>query len=132
MLTHFGAGRGEPARGKSSKHPVRKVSEVLPKVFQNLGITEEVERQEVLVRWAEVVGERIAAVTDATAVSRGVLFVRVVSSGWLTELNLMRHNILRRLNAGRGRGRIEKIVFTLSEGGSSHSGQSHGVREGDR
>lgn len=132
MLTQLGADRAEPGRSKSSKDPVRKVSDILPKVFQNLGITEEVERQEALVRWAEVVGEKIAAVTNATAASRGVLFVRVASSGWLTELNLMRYDILRRLNAGRRRGRIEKIVFTLSEDGSSSSDQSHGVREDDQ
>ena len=72
-------------------------------------------RQEALGRWDAVVGERIAAVTRATAVSGGVLFVKVVSSPWLTELNLMRHDILRRLNAGQREGRVERIVFTLGE-----------------
>ena len=99
------------------------VGDLLPRLFHKLGVAVEVERQEALERWEGVVGERIAAVTRATAVSRGVLFVKVVSSAWLTELNLMRHDILRRLNAGRGEGRIKRIVFTLSEGGTGVSDQ---------
>lgn len=97
------------------------MGDLLPWVFHKLGVAVECERQEALERWEGVVGERIAAVTQATAVSRGVLFVKVVSSAWLTELNLMRHDILPRLNAGRGEGRIKRIVFTLSEGGTGVS-----------
>ncbi len=108
--------RSGPQEGKPDL-----VGDLLPRVFHKLGVAVEVERQEALERWEGVVGERIAAVTWATAVSRGVLFVKVVSSAWLTELNLMRHDILRRLNAGRGEGRIERIVFTLSEGGTGVS-----------
>jgi hypothetical protein len=31
------------------------------------------------------------------------------------ELSLMKHEILKRLNAGRGEARIEKIIFVLGE-----------------
>jgi len=132
VLTPPSPGRGQSPAPKSSEDPVRRVGDVLPRVFRTLGITDEVARQEALVRWTEIVGDRIAEVTSATSVSRGVLFVRVVSSGWMTELNLMRHDILRRLNAGQGRGRIDKIVFTLSKGGSSTSDRGRVVPEGDR
>ena len=108
----LGSAESGPQEGKPDL-----VGDLLPRVFHKLGVAVEIERQEALERWEGVVGERIAAVTRATAVSRGVLFVKVVSSAWLTELNLMRHDIMRRLNAGRGEGRIERIVFTLSEGG---------------
>lgn len=93
-----------------------RVGNLVSGLLRKLGISREVERQEALVRWREVVGERIAAVTRAKAVSSGVLFVEVRSSAWLAELNLMRHEILRRLNAGQGEGRVERIVFILSEG----------------
>ena len=114
----LGSAGSRPREGKPDL-----VGDLLPGLFHKLGVAVEVERQEALERWEGVVGERIAAVTRATAVSRGVLFVKVVSSAWLTELNLMRHDILRRLNAGRGKGRIERIVFTLSEGGTGVSDQ---------
>jgi predicted nucleic acid-binding Zn ribbon protein len=82
-------------------------------------------------RWSAVVGEQIAAVTDATAVSGETLFVRVASSAWMSELNLMRHEILARLNAGQTEGRIERVVFTLWEkppdsGAKADSGGGYG------
>lgn len=91
------------------------VGDLLDGVLRKLGISEEVARQEVLLRWESTVGEKIAGISRAVAVSGGVLFVQVDSSPWMNELNLMRHDILRQLNAGAGEGRVERIVFTLSE-----------------
>ena len=63
--------------------------------------------------WAERVGPAIAAVTEPLRVSRGTLLVGVRSSAWLMELTLMEAEILERLNAGRGRGKILKIRFQM-------------------
>ena len=124
-MVHRGGGDQELRRPKRELPPLSesdpqdgqadRVGKLLPGVLQRLGVASDVARQEALGRWDTVVGERIAAVTHASAVAGGVLFVRVVSSAWLAELNLMRHDILRRLNAGRGEGRIERIVFTLGD-----------------
>ncbi|MSR22026.1 MAG: DUF721 domain-containing protein [Gemmatimonadetes bacterium] len=92
-----------------------RVGDVLTGVLGALGLTEALARQGAIVRWREVVGERIAHVAKAITVSSDVLFVQVDSSAWLSELSLMKQDILRRLNAGQKEGRIEKIVFTLSE-----------------
>jgi len=116
-MTAFGGGSGGRRSGGSSSRKPQPVGEILDNLLQKLGIAEEVARQEVLHRWGPTVGEKIAAVSRAVAVSGDVLFVQVDSSAWMNELNLMRHDILRRLNAGAGDGRIERIVFTLSEGG---------------
>jgi predicted nucleic acid-binding Zn ribbon protein len=101
---------------EKGSHEPERVGDVLPGLLERLGIAGELAAQESLLRWAAVVGERIAGVTRPRSVSAGVLFVEVRSSAWLSELNLMRHEILRRLNAGRGEGRVERLVFTLSEG----------------
>ncbi len=106
-----GAGRG-PDRGMG------KVDEVLDGLLDRLGIREDVARQAAVARWGEVVGPGIARVTRARAVARGVLYVDVRSSAWLNELTFMRHDLMARINAGAGEGRIERIVFTLGgEGG---------------
>jgi predicted nucleic acid-binding Zn ribbon protein len=112
-VTRGGAAANRPEEG--SGEPQR-VGDLLPGLFESLGIAGELAAQESLVRWGAVVGDRIAAVTRPRGVSAGVLFVEVRSSAWLSELNLMRHHILRRLNAGRGEGRVERLVFTLSDG----------------
>lgn len=95
-------------------HPER-IGPLLEAALERLGIAREVASQSALSRWDRIVGEAIAEVTRPKAVSNGVLFVEVASSGWLTELNLMRRDILARLNAGQSEGRVEKVVFTMSE-----------------
>jgi predicted nucleic acid-binding Zn ribbon protein len=61
------------------------------------------------------VGPGIAAVTTPLRVSRGALVVAVRSSSWLMELKLMEREIVRRINAGRPRGRIARIHFVMEE-----------------
>lgn len=104
-----------PARGRREEG-AKRVREILPGLFERLGITKEVASQDALGAWESIVGPHIAEVTRATAVANGVLFVNVRSSAWLSELNMMKHEFLRRLNAGRGEGRIDRIVLRLEDG----------------
>jgi predicted nucleic acid-binding Zn ribbon protein len=114
------SGRGTEDEGSGVSH----VGEVLARLIRKLGIEGELAGQGALQRWEEVVGDRIAGVTRARAISRGTLFVEVRSSAWLSELNLMRRDIMARLNAGAGKGgRVEKIVFVLGEDPSAGSGE---------
>jgi predicted nucleic acid-binding Zn ribbon protein len=92
-----------------------RIGELLGGLFRKWGLQGELERQSALEQWDEIVGEGIARVTRPQGVARGVLYVEVRSSAWITELNLMRHDLLARLNAGRSEGRIERIVFRLAE-----------------
>lgn len=64
--------------------------------------------------WQELVGPQISGVTEPLRVSDGVLFVAVSSSSWMMELDLMKSALMRRLNAGKRAGRIEKIVFVMN------------------
>ncbi len=88
-----------------------RVSDLVDGLLQRLGVAERVDRAGVARDWRELVGPHIARVTVDARVSGSTLFVEVVSAAWLAELNMMRHELLRRINAGRRRGRIEKIVF---------------------
>lgn len=88
-----------------------RVAEALATYLERSGLAEKVEAATVVPDWAERVGENIAAVTRPLRVSEGVLFVAVQSSAWLTELKMMEGEILKRLNAGRKRGRIKRIHY---------------------
>ena len=92
-----------------------RVDKVVERFLDGAGIAEQVRRQDVLEAWPALVGEAIAAVTHARSLSVGTLFVEVRSSPWLMELEMMKADILRRLNAGREDGLIERIVFVLGE-----------------
>ncbi len=100
-------------KGKG-KGPER-IGIVVERFLEEAGMTEQVRRQDVLEAWPDLVGEAIAAVTHARSLSVGTLFVEVRSSPWLMELEMMKADILRRLNAGREDSLIERIVFVLGE-----------------
>jgi len=91
------------------------LGEALGRFLEDAGLAERIEEASVVPEWEELVGEAIAKVTRPTRVSHGTLFVAVRSSAWLMELNMMRGEILRRLNARKERGRIEQIRFFMGE-----------------
>ena len=94
------------------------VSDVLQEYLKAAGIEERILEAAVVPEWAERVGPAIAAVTEPLRTSAaGVLVVAVRSSAWLSELKLMEREILRRLNEGRTRGRIQRIRFVMADGG---------------
>lgn len=102
----------------SSSRPNRQtgpqaVGEVLSRYLSRSGLAEKVEAASVVPDWDRLVGAQIAAVTQPLRVSGDRLFVAVDNSAWMMELNLMKSDILRNLNAGKKRGRIEQIHFVM-------------------
>jgi predicted nucleic acid-binding Zn ribbon protein len=91
------------------------VGKLVARFLEGRGVAEQVRRQNVLEEWPALVGDAIAAVTHARSLSAGTVFVEVRSSPWLMELEMMKGDILRRLNAGREDALIERIVFVLGE-----------------
>jgi predicted nucleic acid-binding Zn ribbon protein len=96
----------------SGKKPVS-VAEALAGYLRKSGLGDRLEAVSVVDEWAERVGPRIAAVTEARHVDDGVLFVAVRSSPWLMELRMMEAEIRRRLNEERDRGRVRRIRFVM-------------------
>lgn len=99
-----------PGTGKGSDSPAR-IGGLVGALFEKWGIAEKVERAAVATRWDEIVGPEIAARTGEVRVDGRVLIVEVESASWMQNLNMMRHQILRKINGGREKGRIERIVF---------------------
>jgi predicted nucleic acid-binding Zn ribbon protein len=89
------------------------VGDLLSRVLNRKGLGAKLEAASVITEWASLVGPQIAAVTRPQRVSEGVLFVGVANSPWMMELNLMKAELMRRLNAGKREGRIRQIVFVM-------------------
>jgi predicted nucleic acid-binding Zn ribbon protein len=89
------------------------VGDLVSRLLDRKGLSARVEAASVLTEWPALVGPRIAEVTRAQRVSEGTLFVAVATSAWMMELNLMKAELMRRLNAGRGEGKIRQIVFVM-------------------
>jgi len=104
-----------PRAGEKKERPQR-VGGLIDTLFGRLGIADRVERAKVIAEWDELVGPRIAEVATPVRIQGETLFIGVESASWRMELSMMRPQLLRKLNAGRRRGRIEKIVFVQSDG----------------
>jgi len=95
----------------------KRLANVLGEVLQRHGLDEQVKRMGALEVWPEAVGEHIAGVTKARSVSEATLIVEVRSSGWLMELNMMKGELLDRVNERLTDSSLERIVFVLAETG---------------
>ena len=95
------------------------VGDVLARFLDRSGLAPRVEAAAIIPEWAERVGPAIAAVTEPLRVSDGTLVVAVRTSAWMMELNLMKAELMRHLNAGKAAkapGRIEQIIFVMGGG----------------
>ena len=91
------------------------VREALAGYLNRAGLARRIGQAQVIPDWPHLVGPQIAAVTTPESVTPdGVLFVRVTTSSWMNELQLMMPDIMARINAGRGAGRITTIRWLLS------------------
>lgn len=89
------------------------MGELVGKYLEHRGLSAKVEAASVVPEWDSLVGPQIAAVTTPRRVSDGVLFVAVTTSAWMMELNLLKADLMRRINAGKRDGRINQIVFVM-------------------
>ncbi|MGD8277180.1 MAG: DUF721 domain-containing protein [Gemmatimonadota bacterium] len=101
----------------TEKKRFTRLADALAGYLKASGLEERFEEAAVVPEWAERVGPAIAAVTTPLSVSHGTLRVGVRSSAWLSELHLVEREIVRRLNAGRARGRINRIRFVQMDPG---------------
>ena len=76
-----------------------RIGDVLPAVLKSVGLDKKLKERELLSLWPSVVGEEIAARTEAIKIERGVLYVRVTHAAWLQELTFMESEIYKELRA---------------------------------
>lgn len=100
---------------KPKDEGLQPIAQLLEGVLTEHGVREQMERMRALTLWPEVVGEIVAAATHARAVDEGALIVEVTSSAWLMELNMMKGDLLAKVNEHLGESRLNKIVFVLAE-----------------
>jgi predicted nucleic acid-binding Zn ribbon protein len=62
-------------------------------------------------KWPDIVGEKLASVTECARVENGVLYVRVASSPWRQEISYMKQHILDSIKKETPCTTIRDIVF---------------------
>ena len=66
-------------------------------------------------QWPEIVGIGLAEVTRADSISRGVLKVAVKDSVWAYHLNLLKPQLIEKLNQGKKKKLVHDIYFKIEE-----------------
>jgi len=80
--------------------------------LDRLGLGNKLREQLVIVKWAEVVGERIAGVSRPDRIADGILWVACKSSVWANELTLHKEHIKKELNKTVQRRVVKDIRFS--------------------
>jgi len=100
-------------RRRFARSEPREIGGAIEDVLERMGVTEEVERHAVFGEWAERVGREIARVARPHRVDGETLIVKVPSSAWAGELSLRQNDILERINEGRRRTLVRRLVFRI-------------------
>jgi predicted nucleic acid-binding Zn ribbon protein len=80
-------------------------------LLENLGIGKKIREYDAVLRWNEVVGKKIASVTEAVQIEKGVLVVRVQNGPWRNELNMLKEDVIGKLNEALGEKLVKDIRF---------------------
>ncbi len=91
------------------------VSEIIPRVIKSIGLKKKADEIQVMLDWDSIVGSLIAEKTKPAGVRRGVLKVLVESSAWMNELQLMKPEIIAKIERRFGRNKIKDIRFCLGK-----------------
>ncbi len=79
--------------------PPERIGDIVKAVLADRGYLTVCREQDVQRRWPELVGDRIAAVTECTGVDHGKVLVRVRSASWRNELVYLKTMLLAKLKS---------------------------------
>ncbi|MCF7823104.1 MAG: DUF721 domain-containing protein [Candidatus Marinimicrobia bacterium] len=88
------------------------IGNVFTQLFRDLGIEKAIQQNVAVTRWSEIVGERIAEVSEAQRIENGVLFVKVNTPVWRNELVFMKASLVKNINDALAKNIVKDIKFT--------------------
>jgi predicted nucleic acid-binding Zn ribbon protein len=95
-----------------SRKPI-KLAEALGLALGELGMSRELKKWQLVRDFPKLVGEPIGTHARAWRVAEDVVYVEVDNSTWLSQLHLIKDQIVKKLNAGAGEELIRDVRFTL-------------------
>ncbi|UFN43009.1 DUF721 domain-containing protein [Nocardioides okcheonensis] len=96
-------------RGASDDRDPQLLEQAMGRLIASHGWEVDLRVQGVFGRWAELVGEEVAAHCTPESFDDGRLVVRTDSTAWATQLKLLAPTVVRRLNEDLGHGTVTLI-----------------------
>lgn len=90
---------------------VKSIKQVLGSFLRKAGLEERYEENLAIAFWDGAVGKEIARHTEPQKVSQGIVFVKVDTDVWRSELVYFKNEIIQRLNKKIGKKIIQEIKF---------------------
>ena len=87
------------------------IGNIFQKMFKDLGIDKPMQQYQAVNLWPQVAGERVAEISTAEKIEKGVLYVRVDSPVWRNELVFMKSDIIQKLNKALSKSVVKDIKF---------------------
>jgi len=97
---------------QKSKQNSVSIGDAIKGAIAKLGLTEKFQEQRALSLWSEIVGEQVAAVTDAYQIRHGELLVSITHATWRYHLMFQRENYRKQINDTLGAEVVRLIRFT--------------------
>ncbi len=92
---------------------IEKIDRTVEKLLDALGLATVAAQARLAGSWREVVGPLLAAKTCPARLKGGVLTVFAVSSAWAQELSLSRTEVLERIGAVLGPGKVREVRVSV-------------------
>jgi predicted nucleic acid-binding Zn ribbon protein len=94
------------------KHsPPEKIGAIVATVLGDRGYLTPCKELSVVRAWPQLVGDRLAEITECTRVDQGTLYVRVESAPWRQEISFMKHHLISKIHRETNCTTIKDIVF---------------------
>lgn len=95
----------------SSWKSPEKIGNLLDSILSERGYKTICKEYDVISKWKEIVGEKIALVTECTRIEDGKLYVKVSSSSWRNEIVYLKTEILKKIKKDTDCTTVFDIVF---------------------
>lgn len=87
------------------------LQQILQTIIKNQKLDEILERNELIEKFEEIVGNQIAKQVKVKNFEKGILKIEVESSVWKNEIFLLRERIIEKINQSFGKTIVKQIVI---------------------
>lgn len=87
------------------------LQQILQTIIKNQKLDEVLERNELIEKFEEIVGNQIAKQVKVKNFEKGILKIEVESSVWKNEIFLLRERIIEKINQSFGKPIVKQIVI---------------------
>jgi predicted nucleic acid-binding Zn ribbon protein len=103
------SGQAAPLRGRPRREDPQPLTSAIEGLLDQHGWQQRAAMGSVFGRWAEIVGQDLAAHTRPDTFADGELAVTADSTAWATQVRLLAPQLVRRLNAELGDGSVLRV-----------------------